>query len=113
MMPFPVSNLILRAGVKMLDRAETVQETIEEAKQERAWLIEELTKLLDVEVFPSEACFVLFKTLKPIDGVYEALLNQGVIVSRQRVQDTDYLRVTVAPRKLGERFIDALKEATK
>ncbi len=112
MMPYPVSNLILRAGAKMLERAETVSETVEEAKRERAWLTEELDKLSGVEAYPSEACFVLFKTEKPIDGVYDALISQGVIVSRQTVQDTDCLRVTVAPRKLGERFIDALREAT-
>ena len=113
MMPYPVSNLILRAGIKMLEQAPTVLEAVEEAKRERAWLTSELNKLPGVEAFSSDACFVLFKTEKPIHGVYEALLSQDIIVSRQTVFDTDYLRVTVAPRKLGERFIEALREATR
>jgi histidinol-phosphate aminotransferase len=113
MMPYPVSNLVLRAGIKILDRYQTIIETIEEAKQERAWLTEELNKLPGVEIFPSEACFVFFKTEAPIMGVYEVLLRQGIIVSKQEVFDTDYLRVTVAPRAIGERFIDALKETLK
>lgn len=113
MMPYPVSNLILRAGIKILEQAPTVFDAVIEAKQERTWLISELNKISGVTAYPSDACFVLFKTEKPIDGVYEALLSQGIIVSRQTVFEEDYLRVTVAPRKIGERFIEGLREATK
>ena len=113
MMPYPVSNLILRAGIKMIDQTPTVLDSVGEAKQERAWLISELNKVPGVEAFPSDACFVLFKTEKPINEVYEALLSQGIIISRQTVFEEEYLRVTVAPRKLGERFIERFREATK
>ena len=113
MMPYPVSNLILKVGIKMLEQAPAVLEAVEEAKQERAWLTSELNKTNGVSAYPSDACFVLFKTEKLIHGVYEALLSQGIIVSRQTVFDTEYLRVTVAPRKLGERFIEGLREATR
>lgn len=113
MMPYPVPNLILRAGIKMIDQAPIVLDSVGEAKQERAWLISELNKVPGVEAYPSDACFVLFKTEKPINEVYEALLSQGIIISRQTLFEEDYLRVTVAPRKLGERFIEGLREATK
>ena len=113
MMPYPVSNLILRAGIKMIDQAPTVLDYVGEAKQERAWLISELNKVPGVEAYPSDASFVLFKTEKPINVVYEALINQGIIISRQTVFEEEYLRVTVAPRKLGMRFIEGLREATK
>jgi histidinol-phosphate aminotransferase len=113
MMPYPVSNLILRAGVKMLEQTPTVFDAVEEAKQEREWITSEINKVSGVTAYPSDANFVLFKTEKPINEVYGALLSQGVIVSRQPVFEEDCLRVTVAPRRLGERFIEALREATR
>jgi histidinol-phosphate aminotransferase len=112
MMPYPVSNLVMNAGIKILDNYQTVMSTVLEAKKERTWLTEELGKLSGVKAFDSEACFVLFKTETPTQTVYDTLLSKGVIISRQNVFNEEYLRVTVAPRFMGERFIEALKEAT-
>ena len=114
MMPFPVPNVVLNTGIKVLGKQSLIKETIEETKAERGWLIEQLNKLSGVTAYPSNTNFVLFKTEKPSSKVYDALMKQGVIVSRQgNILGEDCLRVTVAPRALQTRFITALEEATK
>ena len=115
MMPYPVPNVVLNAGIKVLERRDLIQETVEKTRIEREWLISQLNSLAGVQAFPSETNFILFNTEKPYTEVYEALMSQGVIISKQGniLGNMNCLRVTVAPRALLWRFKEALKEATK
>lgn len=114
MMPYPVPNVVLNAGIKILEKRDLIRETIEQAKSERLWLIDQLNRLDGVLAYSSDTNFVLFKTEKPYTEVYEALMSRGIIVSKQgNILGNDCLRVTIAPRALQIRFIEALKEAIK
>ena len=114
MMPYPVPNVVLNTGIKVLAKQNLINETIVETKAERGWLIEQLNNLEGVTAYPSNTNFVLFKTQKPASEVYDVLMKNRVIVSRQgNILSEDCLRVTVAPRALQTRFIEALEEATK
>ena len=114
MMPFPVPNVVLNTGIKILGKQRFILETIEKTKNERKWLIERLNKLEGITAYPSDTNFVLFKTQKPASKVYDVLMKQGVIISSQgNILGEDCLRVTISPRALQTRFITALEEATK
>jgi histidinol-phosphate aminotransferase len=114
-MPYPVPNIVLKTGYKILEKQDLIRETIEKTKIERAWLIEQLDKIEGVRAFPSETNFVLFNTDKPCNEVYMTLLTKGVMVRKiGRVPDyTNCLRVTVAPRSMLKRFLTTLKEVLK
>ena len=88
---------------------------MEETKKLRGWLLSELDKLDGIQAYPSQANFVLFKTEKPYNEVYDLLLSRGIILSKQgKVLDKENcLRVTIAPKPMLERLLEALKEATK
>ncbi|MHA2067239.1 MAG: histidinol-phosphate transaminase [Candidatus Thorarchaeota archaeon] len=114
-MPYPVPNIVLKTGYKILEKQDLIRETLEKTKIERAWLLEELDKIEGVQAFRSETNFVLFNTDKAYNEVYMALLTKGVLVRKiGRVPGyTNCLRVTVAPRSMLKRFLTTLKEATK
>jgi len=113
--PFPVSNLTLWAGIGMLRNREKVEAAVHEAKEERRRLIEALNRLSGVQAFPSATNFVLFSTEKPYMEVYDSLKSRGVLIrSIGKVPGhDDCLRVTVAPRDVATKFLDALKEVMK
>jgi len=115
MMPFPVSNLVLKTGGKVLEQNQLVMDAVDETKKLRDWLVSELNNLDGVEAYPSDANFVLFNTEKPYNEVYEELQSKGIILSKQgKVLDKENcLRVTIAPKPMLERLLKALKEATK
>jgi len=112
-MPFSVPNIVLRVGAKLLDEAETVQGAIREVKRERGFLVEALNEIEGVKAFPSDTNFVLFSTDKPYETIYNRLLEKGIIIRKIGAVPghTDCLRVTVAPREMTARFLEALREA--
>ncbi|MEM1507250.1 MAG: histidinol-phosphate transaminase [Candidatus Bathyarchaeia archaeon] len=111
-MPYSVSITALRAAVKMLDRMEYIEETINAVKSERNRLIRKLNEINGVRAFPSETNFVLFQVNKNSLMVYRGLLNRGIIVRNvgRVLGFENCLRVTVAPRHYMDRFIGELRE---
>jgi histidinol-phosphate aminotransferase len=112
MMPFSVPNFVLRVGARLLDERDMVLDAIEEVKRERVILVDSLNKVEGVEAFPSDTNFVLFSTDKPYEEVYDGLLEKGVIIRKIGAVPgySDCLRVTVAPREVTQRFLEALGE---
>ena len=112
MMPFSVPNFVLRVGAMLLDEREMVLDAIEEVKRERVNLVGSLNQIEWVEAFPSDTNFVLFAINKPYLEVYDRLLEKGVIIRKIGAVPgyTDCLRVTVAPREITQRFLEALVE---
>ena len=87
-------------------------EAIEEVKRERGFLVDSLDAMEGIKAFPSDANFVLFATDKPYEEVYDGLLERGVILRKIGAVPgySDCLRVTVAPREITLRFLEALGE---
>jgi histidinol-phosphate aminotransferase len=112
LMPYPVPNVVLRTGTKILDKQEFILETVEMIKQERNFIVESLNKIEGVKAFQSDTNFVLFRTDKPYEEVYSELLQRGIIIRKiGAVPGHDNcLRVTVAPRKTMLSFLTALRE---
>jgi histidinol-phosphate aminotransferase len=112
MVPYPVPNIVLRTGAKILDEQRLVLETVEEIKQERNYTVESLNEIEGVEAFRSDTNFVLFNTDMPYEEVYSKLLENGIIVRKigEVPGHDNCLRVTVAPREIMARFLTALRE---
>ncbi|MBD3171475.1 aminotransferase class I/II-fold pyridoxal phosphate-dependent enzyme [Candidatus Bathyarchaeota archaeon] len=114
MIPYPVPNVVLRTGAKLIQKQETVQTAIKETITEREWLINQLNKLEGIEAYPSETNFVLFNTEQPTREINQYLQSRGVLIRiiGKVLSLENCLRVTVAPRPNLERFLETLKEAT-
>ena len=115
-MTYPVSSISLKAGLVMLERISDVRASVEAAKRERAWLIDQLNSMEGVTAYASDTNFVLFSLARDYEEVYRGLLKRGVIIRKiGSIPEVAHgcLRVTLAPREKLERFLVALKEVLR
>lgn len=109
-LPFNLNAYSQAAAVVLLNHQEWIDANVREVVRERARVMNRLVALPGVEAFPSAANFVLFRTIRPGDVMFDALLQQGVVVrnlgSVPGLQDC--LRVTVGTKAENDRFLEAL-----
>jgi histidinol-phosphate aminotransferase len=111
-MPYSVTLIALKTALKLLEKTETIRAAIEDVKAERSRLTGRLNEIDGVEAFDSKTNFVLFHLNKSSDEVCGALLKKGIIVRNigRVLHFENCLRVTVAPRPMMERFLNALTQ---
>jgi histidinol-phosphate aminotransferase len=112
--PFSVNTVSLKVGAKILENTEIVERAIQKVKAEREKMVKALNGIDGVEAFNSKANFVLFKTEKPLDYVYNSLLQKGVLVRKIGVVlgFQNCFRATVGLPWMNAKLIDALKEVS-
>lgn len=112
--PYPVSSMSLRMGAKLLDNIDLMKTTVEQLKAEREALTKELNKVSGVRAFNSQTNFVLFRTSRQLDEVYQKLVSRGVLVRivGQVLHLDNCLRTTIGLPDMNERLINVLKAST-
>lgn len=110
--PYNISEAVQELVLKALDNVEEVNEMIKELVKERKRLEEELPKLkVVVQVYPSDANFLLVKVVDA-KAIYEYLLaNQIVVRDRSKVVLCgESLRITVGTAKENDELLNALQK---
>jgi len=105
--PFNVSLLGQAAALASLDDADHVERSRSANRVERARLSAGLARL-GLRVTPSQANFVYVAVNRPAQELYEALLDEGVIV-RAFGGLPRHLRITVGTEEENDRFLAALQ----
>lgn len=110
--PFSVNTVSLKVGTKILENKAIFVEAIRKIQAEREKLVKALNGINGVKAFGSKANFVLFKTEKPLDTVYDSLLQKGVLVRKigAVLGFQNCFRATVGLPWMNAKLIDALKE---
>jgi histidinol-phosphate aminotransferase len=113
--PFTCSRPSIAAAKAALEDTEHLKKIIELNKNNKVYLYEELIKL-GMEVYPSQANFILFKAAKPdsnnsANKVVEALTREGVIIRPIHSVCSHSLRVTIGNADENKRFIASLRKA--
>jgi histidinol-phosphate aminotransferase len=112
-LPYHLSALTQAAGAVALRHAAEALAVLDRVRAERDRLVEGLGALHGVEVFPSDANFVLFRTAFDAEALWRALLDRGVLVrdvsSGHGLERC--LRVTAGTPQETDAFLAALKEA--
>jgi histidinol-phosphate aminotransferase len=85
----------------------------QQIRQDREKLYQQLRGIAGVQVYPSEANFLLFRVANAV-AVFNGLKQHGVLIknlhgSHPMLQDC--LRVTVGTPSENEKFIEALQES--
>lgn len=111
-LPYHLSALAQAAGVAVLGYHEAMLETIASIVKERERLTAELVSM-DMEVWPSEANFILFRPRSRAGhDVWLALVERSVLIrdcsSWARLEGC--LRVTVGTHEENSKFLVALRE---
>jgi len=111
-LPYPVSSVTLRMGLKLLENADVVEKAVTRLKVERKKLIRRLNQVNGVRAFDSHTNFVLFQTDEQSDAVYQGLLSRGILVRNlgKILHLNNCFRATVGTPRMNAKLVDGLKE---
>jgi len=110
-LPYPVSSLALKVGLKLLENHSLVENAVKQMKDERGTLIRKLDEINGVKAFDSKANFILFQTDRQSDEVYQSLLSRGIFVRNiKNPHLRNCLRTTVGLPKMNSKLLEGLKE---
>jgi len=113
-LPFNISSLSqITAKVLLTEGRAFLKEKIKEVIKERERLFKEMKKIEGVEVFPSKANFLLFRTPHHAHDLHGELLKKGVLVRNVSYLPglSRCLRVSVGKPEENDRFLEALRES--
>jgi histidinol-phosphate aminotransferase len=114
-MPYNINTLTQVSAELALSHAEFFQQQAEVIKLDRMGLLEDLQTLPGVDVFPSDANFILFRVpAGKAQVIHQALMQQGILIKLLSGGDTmlvDCLRVTVGTQAENQAFISALRKS--
>jgi histidinol-phosphate aminotransferase len=112
-LPYNVNIFTLAAAEIVIERRRVLDDAITALVRERERVFAELQKRETVRAFPSCANFVLIKSGKPSNELFDALYSQGVLVrnvSAYPLLDR-CLRVSIGTPEENDRFLRALDHA--
>ncbi len=111
--PFPVGVYTCRAAAAAMRRRSLLLDLTRRITAERDWLSGRLSAISDVEVWPSQTNFLLFRTPMDSPALRRRLLGHGVSLrdfsAHPRLAGT--LRVTVGVREENLVFLKGLEES--
>jgi histidinol-phosphate aminotransferase len=116
-LPYNINVLTQAAATFVLDNIDVLNQQAQLIRDERERLLIAMRKIQELEVFPSQANFILFRVLgKSANDVFESIKQSGVLIKNMRA-DTgllkNCLRVTVGTPDENQRFMRALESAMK
>jgi histidinol-phosphate aminotransferase len=116
-LPYNINVLTQLAAECVLDNIEVLEQQAQEIRRERDRLLELMCGMPELEVFPSQANFILFRVLKhSANDVFADIKNEGVLIKNMKA-DTgllkNCLRVTVGTPTENQAFISVLMSAMK
>ncbi len=111
-LPYNINSLTQASAGFALKHKNVLDEQAARLRAERARLLQELAALPGVQVWPSAANFILFRTAQSADAVFAALRQQGVLIKNLSGSGgvlVDCLRVTVGTPDENTVFLTALR----
>ena len=111
--PFNVNSLALVAAEAALDDVEHISQSREMNQSGMTYLIEQCEQR-GLAYIPSAGNFLAIDFSKPAGGLFEAMMQQGVIVRPvANYGMPNFLRVTIGSEEENRRFIDVLDRVSK
>lgn len=109
-LPFSLNPISCQAALTALGHQPTLRARVDAVVAERERVLAALRERADIEVFPSDANFILLKAPNRGDAVIDALAEHGVLVRKLRGHPLldDSMRVTVGTPDQNDRFLAAL-----
>jgi histidinol-phosphate aminotransferase len=109
--PYNVNSFSQKAAIKILENKDIIKGRVDRILEERERVYRALDKIKDIQVYPSEANFLLIKV--PCgDAVWQGLYDKGILTRNfsNNPYLKDCLRVTVAQKEANDSFLKALEE---
>ncbi|NOQ89781.1 MAG: histidinol-phosphate transaminase [Gammaproteobacteria bacterium] len=116
-LPYNINVLTQVAAEFVLDNIEVLDKQAELIRDQREQLLVSMSAIKNLEVFPSQANFILFRVLNiSADDVFESIKDSGVLIKNMKADAgllKNCLRVTVGTPDENVTFIAALLKAMK
>ncbi|MDO9398728.1 MAG: histidinol-phosphate transaminase [Herbiconiux sp.] len=108
-LPYHLSALTQAAATAALRHAPEMLAMVDDIKHQRDRMVEGLTEL-GYEPWPSAANFVLFGGVADPEGLWQALLDRGIIIRNLSIPNS--LRVSAGTEAETTAFLEAMRELT-
>jgi histidinol-phosphate aminotransferase len=112
-LPYNVGVLPQLVAAKLLDHHDVLLQQAAQLKQDRSSVLAQLGVLSGVQVFPSQANFLLFRVANAT-AVFNALKARNILIKNLNGGHpalTDCLRVTIGTPAENAQFLTALQDA--
>ncbi|MBI4734225.1 MAG: histidinol-phosphate transaminase, partial [Rubrobacteridae bacterium] len=88
------------------------EEKIRDILKEKDRVFSEMTAVSAIKTYPSEANFILFKTIKPAAEVWQGLVDRGILIRNcsNQVLLENCLRVSIGTPDENDAFLKSLRE---
>ena len=109
-LPYHLSAITQAAGLAALHHVTEAEAILASIRDERDRMVRGLAAMPGVDVFPSDANFVLFRPPRPAKAAWQGLLDRGVLVRDLSEIVPGCLRVTAGTPHEVDLFLQAMKE---
>ncbi len=114
-LPYNINVLTQVAAEFVLDNIDELDQQAKTIREQREQLLTTMRGIPKLEVFPSQANFILFRVLdNNANDVFESIKQKGVLIKNMKVETgllRNCLRVTVGTPDENQMFVDALLKA--
>jgi histidinol-phosphate aminotransferase len=111
-LPYNSNSVSQMVANEVLNQFHLIQKQIDLIIQERTHLFEELSKLNEIEVFPSDSNFLLFKTSQNSGEVFQKLAQKDILLrdlsSHPKLKNC--LRVTIGTPDENSNFLQEIEK---
>ncbi len=111
-LPYNSNSVSQMVANEVLNRFHLIQKQIDLIIQERTNLFDSLSKINEIEVFPSDSNFLLFKTSQNSGEIFQKLAQKGILLrdlsSHPKLKNC--LRVTVGTPDENSNFLQEIKK---
>jgi len=108
--PYNVSAINQAEAIRTLENIEELKGNVKTILEQRKVLVEQLSKLAFVEkIFPSDANFLLVKTLDA-NTIYNYLVGKKIVVRNRHSVVANCLRISVGKPEENQKLIQTLKQ---
>lgn len=116
-LPFNINSLTQASVEFAMDNSDFFQDNAQKIVEERDRLITILESFSDLDVFPSDANFILFRTKRlHARRVFEELLARNILIKCVHKPDSlleQCLRVTIGTQQENDFFLDCMADILK
>ena len=116
-LPYNINVLTQLTAELVLDNVDELDKQARLIREQREVLLQKMNLQSDLQVFPSQANFILFRVLnKNANDVFENIKQSGVLIKNMKADTgllNNCLRVTVGTPDENEAFITALDKALR
>jgi len=116
-LPYNINVLTQLTAELVLDNADELDQQAKIIREQREVLLQQMSLQSHLQVFPSQANFILFRVLnKNANDVFESIKQSGVLIKNMKAVTgllNNCLRVTVGTPEENQAFITALGKALR